>query len=69
MNTKIDCLNFSGNEYPKIKKGMFVELWNGNKGHIEVTDGYYSFFNYDNNNAFHIMDIKYIECNLKDLAL
>lgn len=66
MNTRIDCLNFSSADYPKIKQGMFVELWNGNKGHIETTDGYYSFLCHDKT-SFHIMDIKYIECDLKQL--
>lgn len=66
MNTRIDCLNFTGNDYPKIIKDMFVELWNGEKGHIEITDGYY-FYLFHDKNPFHIMDIKYIECNLKDL--
>lgn len=66
-NTKIDCKNFLASDYPEIKKEMFVELWNGEKGNIECTDGYYSFFYHNSTNAFHIMDIKYIECELKDL--
>lgn len=66
-NTRIDCKNFSANDYPKIKKGIFVELWNGEKGEIEVTDGYYSFL-YHNKSSFHIMDIKFIECDLKDIS-
>lgn len=65
-NTRIDCKNFSAYDYPTIKKDMFVELWNGDKGHIAVTDGYRSFFHYSNN-SFYITDIKYIECDLKDL--
>jgi len=67
-NNKIDCLNFSSSDYPKIKAGMFVELWNGAKGEIEITDGYYSYL-YHTNTPFHIMDIKFIECNLNDLML
>ena len=66
MNTKINCLGFSSSDYPKIKQGMFVELWKGDKGHIETTDGYYSFLHH-NKNAFHILDIRYIECDLKQL--
>lgn len=66
-NTKIDCLNLNVNNYPTIKTDMFVELWNGDKGYIQYTDGYYSMFSHNVGNAFHIMDIKYIECDLKDL--
>lgn len=65
-NTKIDCLNFLAGDYPKLRANMFVELWNGSKGSIAFTDGYYSFF-FNDKQSFHIMDIKYIECDLKDL--
>jgi hypothetical protein len=66
-NTKIDCLNFDFTDYPKLKKNMFVELWNGEKGHIDTVVGE-NFYLYQNSNFIHIMNVKFIECNLKDLV-
>jgi len=54
----LDCTDYSAEQYPELREGMRVKLYNGEEGEIIATDNYY--FALNDNSIFHRMDIKII---------
>lgn len=54
----LDCTNYTADQYPQLREGMRIKLYNGSEGEIIATDNYYLAFN--DGSIFHRMDIKII---------